>query len=102
MEPVECRVMATRDDYYNFAYNDPRRWLCFRLTDRENRGTCHAYVNIRTPAAQKLSELLPNSGAGEHPVTVKLAFEDAALIQGQNQALITWLVRTDWADFALD
>lgn len=101
-EPVECRVLAVRDDYYNFAYPDPRSALCFRLRDREDSGTCYGYVAIQSPAARLLSELMPDPDAGEHPITVRLAFEAGTHSEGLNQAVVTHLVRTDWADLSAD
>ena len=57
-EPVEFRVVAEFAEYHNFAYSDARRYLCLKLADAENTGSCWAYAERNSDAGRRLTVLL--------------------------------------------
>ena len=95
--------------YYNGHYTDERRYLCFRVSDRENFGSCYAYCESNSNLAKLLLKAvreayqtgLPDrvyteTGEGIAHVILRLRF----LPEGQqfNQASIEELIWNDWLE----
>lgn len=107
--PAEFRVAVTPLPYYNGHYTDERRYLCFRVSDRENFGSCYAYCESNSNLAKLLLKAvreayqtgLPDrvyteTGEGIAHVILRLRF----LPEGQqfNQASIEELIWNDWLE----
>jgi hypothetical protein len=54
--PVRMRVLLAPDDYYNFAYADPEKFVCYSLRDPEGTMACWAYCEKGSPAHRQLAE----------------------------------------------
>jgi hypothetical protein len=108
-KPAEFRVRATPVPYYNGAYSDDKRYLCFRVSDRDNFGSCFAYCESNSNLCKLLLKAVrgayqsgdPNridtrTGEGIAHVILRLHFEP----QGKqfNQAVIDDLVWSDWLE----
>ena len=107
--PASFRVSITPIDYYNGYYSDRSRYLCFRVSDPDNFGSCYAYCEINTPLAKLLLKAVrearqsglpgltdPVTDEGIARVILRLRY----LPEGQkfNQASIDALVWNSWLE----
>ena len=90
-EPVEVKVFALHDDYYNYAYRDEEKWFCVRLSDRDFSEHCYAYFERGDPRFAKLEDQKPNVAA---PLTLELKFGAG---RKSSQAEITDYRTLGWA-----
>jgi hypothetical protein len=106
LQPAEFRVAVTLTDYYNGIYSDRQRYLSFRVSDRDNFGSCYAYCEVNSElgkallgavqAARQAGRIHEPSGDGIAQVILRLRF----LPEGQkfNQASIDAVVRNSWLE----
>lgn len=72
------RVEAVLDDYYTAPYDNPREWLCLRITDAERTSTAWAY----TPRISKPGlTLFRQMNARREPVRLTGVFEFPSKIE---------------------
>ncbi len=108
-QTAEFRVAVTPSDYYNGYYSDDKRYMCFRVTDPGNFGSCFAYCESNSNLCKLLlksvreayqsgdpKRLDLKTGEGIARVILKLRF----LPEGKqfNQASIEELVWNDWLE----
>ena len=103
---ADFRVIVTPLEYYNGIYNDRQRYLSFRVSDRDNFGSCYAYCESESPLAKLLlkasrearatGRIYAENGEGMAQVILTLRF----LPDGKrfNQASIDALVTSDWLE----
>jgi hypothetical protein len=107
--PAEFRVEVTPIDYYNGFFNDRQRFLAFRVSDRDNFGSCYAYCDAGSGAGKLLSKSVRESRQSGLPGTTDPVTDEgiARVIlrlrfppEGKkfNQASIEALVRDDWLE----
>lgn len=107
--PGEFRLSLTPLDYYNGPYSDRNKYLAFRVSDRENFGSCYAYCEARSELATALLKTVrearqsglpeyvdPDTGEGIARVILRLHFTPEG--KSFNQATIDALVWNDWLD----
>jgi hypothetical protein len=96
-DPVEFRVVAEPDTYYNYAYTDSTAWVCYKLTDPANQAHCWGYAAAGSETATALEHLLRRQrqqGLGHAKAILRLRF--AADAAGHRQALIDAIVHDHW------
>jgi len=96
-DPVEFRVLAEPDTYYNYAYTDSTAWVCYKLTDPANQAHCWGYAAAGSETAIALDHLLRRQhqqGLGHAKAILRLRFASNAA--GHRQALIDSLVQDHW------
>lgn len=93
-QPTVFRVLALPDDYYNFEFADPKKYLCLRLYSPGGDDYMHGYCARDSTEGRKLVEILgdyfnPQSAvasrnalrpraSGHLPITINLAFPENA------------------------
>jgi hypothetical protein len=93
----EFRVRVSLDTYFNFAYNDPKQWFCYKLIDPEDWAHCWGYCPIDSDAGVKLNRMIRRQrqhGEDVIKVILKLRFEESG--KGRNQVLIEDVVEDGW------
>jgi len=108
-QPAEFRVAVTLSDYYNGPYSDDKRYMCFRVSDRDNFGSCYAYCESNSNLCKLLLKTVreayqsgdparidANTGEGIARVILRLRY----LPEGKqfNQATIDALIWNDWLE----
>jgi hypothetical protein len=107
--PGDFRVAITPIDYYNAYFNDRSRYLAFRVSDRENFGSCYAYCEVNSTLGKLLLKSVrearqsgrpgltdPTTDEGIAHVILRLHFPPEG--QKFNQATIDALVWNDWLE----
>jgi hypothetical protein len=108
-KPAAFRVRATPVPYYNGPYSDDKRYLCFRVSDRDNFGSCFAYCESNSNLCKLLLKAVrgayqsgdparidTRTGEGIAQVILRLHFEPEG--KQFNQAVIDELVWSDWLE----
>lgn len=93
----DFRVTVSLDTYFNFTYNDPKQWFCYKLTDPEDWAHCWGYCPIDSDVGVKLNRMIRRQRQhGENVIKaiLKLRFEESA--KGRNQVLIEDVVQDGW------
>lgn len=91
-EPKLFRVLANRVDYYNFSFQDDRRWQAYRLASPDGDHVLYGYVPRGTSLDDQLA---PNGTATDVPYTLMLKFPEGDH-QGRNQVLIESCLTEGW------
>ena len=103
-QPAEFRVSVTLVEYYNGYYSDRQRYLSFRVSDRNNEGSCWAYCDANSEAGKALKlavragrqsgRTASETGEGIAQVILRLRY----LPEGKqyNQAAIDKVLSTSW------
>lgn len=86
------RVKLTPDDYYNFDFQNPNDWACYRLTSADNEHSIYGYVRRGRPLHKELSEKL--SQARLLLPTLKVSFRDTGT--SFNQVQIDSFLANGW------
>lgn len=100
-EPVLLRVLAHRDDYYNYDYQERNLISCLRLVNWEESILFYGYVNLHSPMEAMLP-LIPQQDytvpyvarPKPRPITVKARFRLGS--KSPNQVEITEIVGKGW------
>jgi DNA-directed RNA polymerase subunit RPC12/RpoP len=90
------RVLASADDYFNYGFSDPSKYLCVRLTDpKEEEASAFGYVDKSTLDAREIDFLLNQSpGQAPRPIMLELRFSNDT--GKTRQVEITRLVHRSW------
>lgn len=96
--PATLRVLACRDDYYNYAFRDESRFSCIRLHDPRTREILgYAYAERRIGIEQSLQIHLPPAGSGQlQPVMVSVRPVSASA--GTHQVELVGPVTPGWQE----
>lgn len=96
--PATLRVLACRDDYYNYAFQDESRFCCIRLHDPRTREILgYAYAERRVVIEQSLQVHLPPARSGQlQPVMVSV--RPTALSAGTHQVELVGPVTPGWQE----
>jgi hypothetical protein len=99
-KPVECRVVVSASDYFNFSYTDSEKYACFRLTDKADNETVFAYCEKGSKLHRKIEAALKHYGPGEDRVSVPciLSLKMKAGDAVHRQAVIESLEKEGWVD----
>jgi hypothetical protein len=91
-EPILLRCLIERDDYYNFEFADPQKWICFKLTYPRGPVTLYGYAERHSKLGSQLDSLV------EFNRVVGVMLEAAYLPQSRssNQLRILKLVHKSW------
>lgn len=104
------RVIVTPLEYYNGIYNDRQRYLSFRVSDRDNFGSCYGYCESESSLAKLLLKASrearaaghvytdPGTGATEGMAQVILTLRFLPDGKRFNQASIDALITNDWLE----
>ncbi len=57
------RVIASKDGYYNFRFEDPEIWACYRLRAPQAERSIYSYVCEETPLHDALREAFAERAA---------------------------------------
>jgi hypothetical protein len=92
------RVVASRDQYFNYSFGDRESLLCFRLQNPLDAGAAplYGYTAVGSPVAVELERLELLGGGSALPVVVKLRFPSETRGGGPNQVWIQELVSDGW------
>lgn len=91
-KPIEVRVRATVDSYYNRYFRDDKKWIAVRLEHPREFRALYGYISKDDPALTRmLSEIQSRQGA---PVTIEVAFPKES--PAKNQVQITRFIQTGW------
>jgi len=92
------RVVASRDQYFNYSFGDRESLLCFRLQNPLDAGAAplYGYTPVGSPVAVELERLELLGGGSALPVVVKLRFPSETRGGGPNQVWIQELVSDGW------
>ena len=93
-EPVDMRVYASLDNYFNHQFDDPARFLCYRLEHPDSDRVLYAYVSERGDWSKRLFQHVRLRT--RVPVIVSLAFPTDPAAGGPNQAHLTGFVSDSW------
>ena len=107
-KPLVFRVMVETDDYYNFEFDDPARFLSLRLHSPNGEDYVHGFCQRGTKDAARMIDALRlassgvvsplwNTGGGvapRLPATVELAFPPKA--QSDRCVQITRFIAAGW------
>lgn len=100
-EPVLLRVMAHRDDYYNYDFQERNLITCLRLVNWEETITFYGYISLHGPSESFLRLIPPYLHELEYvvrpkprPISVKARFLLGS--QSPNQVEITEIVGQGW------
>ena len=96
--PATLRVLACRDDYYNYAFQDESRFCCIRLHDPRTREILgYAYAERRVVIEQSLQVHLPPARSGQlQPVMVSV--RPTPLSAGTHQVELVGPVTPGWQE----
>lgn len=72
-EPVVLRVMVTPDDYYNFEFDDPDRFICVKLVSPDGGYSLFGYAERTGAVGGWLERELAGRG-GMRGLTVQVAY----------------------------
>lgn len=99
--PVKLRVLACRDDYYNFGFKDESRFSCIRLHDpRTLEMLGYAYAERRVGVEQSLEVHLPPARTGQlRPVMV--AVKPVSASAKTRQVELVGPVTPGWQDMTV-
>jgi hypothetical protein len=102
-EPLTFRLRASRDNYFNYQFDDPERWDCYKLESGDTEYRFYGYMDKSNPGAARLREAFVKEPGGlGKPDTIyssircvlKLRYPAA---DGQvNMVEITDFVSMDW------
>jgi hypothetical protein len=88
VEPIQVKMFAIIDDYYNYDYLDDEKWQCVKLADRKLENFFYAYLDTS------------DTGLGEFgqftafvPVTIEIKFAPG---EQHKQAEIVRLIKVGW------
>lgn len=93
----EFRVVVSIDTYFNYGYDDAKKWFCYKLSDPENWANCWGYCSIDSEAGMQINRMIRRQrqqGENQIKAILKLRFEDAG--RGHNQVLIEEVVEDGW------
>lgn len=51
---AEFRVMISRDDYYNYSFDDETQWICYRVLSQKAGVSCFGYIARGSAVEAKL------------------------------------------------
>lgn len=86
------RAKLVPDDYYNFDFQNPNDWVCYRLTSADGEHSIYGYVRRNKPLHASISEKL--SQARFLMPTLKVSFRDTGA--SLNQVQIDAFVANGW------
>ncbi len=86
------RVKLTPDDYYNFDFQNPNDWACYRLVSADGEHSIYGYVRRNRPLHQELQAKL--GGAPLILPTLRVSFRDSGA--SRNQVQIDTFVANGW------
>lgn len=93
----DFRVEVSIDNYFNFAYQDPKQWFCFKLIDPEGWAHCWGYCTIDSEAGLKINRMIRRQRQqGEDVIKAILRLKFEAAGKGRNQVLIEDVIQDGW------
>ena len=93
----EFRVSVEIDSYFNFGYENPQQWFCYKLTDPENWAHCWGYCDINSEVGMKINRMIRRQrqqGEDKIKAILKLKFDDAG--RGRSQVVIEDVTQDGW------
>ena len=93
----EFRVSVEIDSYFNFGYENPQQWFCYKLTDPENWAHCWGYCDINSEVGSKINRMIRRQrqqGEDKIKAILKLKFDDAG--RGRSQVIIEDVMQDGW------
>lgn len=91
-KPVELRVIASKDDYYNREFKDEHKWLSVRLERPGEDRLLYGYIDSQSPKLMRFRGDL-RSGKPAH-VTIKVRYPESA--EADNQVIIEEYLQRGW------
>ncbi|MEZ5304822.1 MAG: hypothetical protein R3F11_29865 [Verrucomicrobiales bacterium] len=92
LAPAEFRVLATPDNYYNYAFQDPSKFICLRLDHMDSTESLYGYVDRSSPEASEIVRAFQQKPIRQ--LTVALQFPSDS--RGGKQVLITGVIAAGW------
>ncbi len=93
---VDFRVYAQRDNFYTHEFQDPTRWLCFRLTALDSDEPLYGYVPANSPDAKVLLRLIHLNRGEPTALILRLAFPPGAQQQLRRGVKIQRILSNRW------
>lgn len=92
-KPQIFRVKLKTLDYYNFAFQDERKWRSFRLASADDESSLYGYVERDSKVEGDLLQTMKGTAGAN--VIVRLMYPDKA--QSADQVIITEVLQDGWS-----
>jgi len=87
-EPVEVRAYVRPQDYYNYYFNDDKKWFSLRLTFSDEERSLWGYLELDSELYRKMK------ASPSHPMILKIAYPEEG--RGKDQVKIVDWVANGW------
>ena len=98
--PLDFRVYAEPDNFYNHEFADSNRWLCFRLTALKSEEPLYGYVAKDSPLAKSLVRQIQLNRGRRTALLLRLSIP--AGLQSQRGVIIDEMLSNRWVYTAPD
>ncbi|MDB4419226.1 hypothetical protein N9291_01340 [bacterium] len=92
--PLLVRVVASKENYYNYSFSDDEKWLSLKLGFRNQERSLWAYVERASEAGKTFERYGANIKG--RPLMIKIKYPSNA--RAKDQVIVTELICDGWLD----